>query len=109
MRESIGARLRSTRERRGLTIAQVSESIRVRSHYLQALENDDLSAMPSTAQARGFLRNYTEFLGLEINEGPAGNGIANAAFTFGRHQCPGASRCCQSTGASAHSADACPR
>ena len=68
MKESIGALLRRTRELRRLTIAQVSESTRVRSHYLQALESDDLSAMPSTAQARGFLRNYAEFLGLEIDE-----------------------------------------
>jgi len=68
MKDSIGALLRRTRELRRLTIAQVSESTRVRSHYLQALENNDLSAMPSTAQARGFLRNYVEFLGLEIDE-----------------------------------------
>ena len=68
MKESIGALLRRTRELRRLSIAQVSESTRVRSHYLQALESDDLSAMPSTAQARGFLRNYAEFLGLEIDE-----------------------------------------
>jgi cytoskeletal protein RodZ len=68
MKDSIGALLRKTRELRRLTIAQVSESTRVRSHYLQALEGDDLSAMPSTAQARGFLRNYAEFLGLEIDE-----------------------------------------
>ena len=68
MKDSIGALLRRTRELRRLTIAQVSESTRVRSHYLQALENDDLSAMPSTAQARGFLRNYAEYLGLEIDE-----------------------------------------
>ena len=68
MKDSIGALLRRARELRRLTIAQASEFTRVRSHYLQALESDDLSAMPSTAQARGFLRNYAEFLGLEIDE-----------------------------------------
>jgi len=67
MSESIGAALRTARERRHLTLAQVSEATRVRTHYLQALENDDLSAMPSAAQARGFLRIYSQFLDLDLN------------------------------------------
>ena len=64
MNESIGARLKQARELRRLTIQQVSEITKVRPHYLQALENDDLSAIPSVAQARGFLRIYAEFLEL---------------------------------------------
>jgi cytoskeletal protein RodZ len=67
MDESIGAKLRQAREQRRLTLQQVSETTKVRPHYLQALENDDLSAISSAAQARGFLRIYAEFLGL----GPA--------------------------------------
>ncbi len=66
MEDSIGAVLRRSREQRRLTISQVSEITRVRPHFLQALEDDDLSAIPSAAQARGFLRIYAEFLGLEI-------------------------------------------
>ncbi len=65
MSDSIGARLRQARELRRLTLLQVSESTRVRAHYLQALETDDYSAIPSAAQARGFLRIYTEFLELD--------------------------------------------
>lgn len=61
---SIGARLRAAREQRRLTIEEVSDATRVRAHYLEALESDDLSAMPSTAQARGFLKIYASFLGL---------------------------------------------
>ena len=64
MSESIGTRLRDAREKRQLSLQQASDTTKVRIHYLQALENDDLSAMPSTAQARGFLRIYAEFLGL---------------------------------------------
>lgn len=59
-------RLREAREKRQLSLQQVSDTTKVRIHYLQALENDDLSAMPSTAQARGFLRIYAGFLGLEV-------------------------------------------
>lgn len=68
MNEFVGTRLRQAREQRRLTLQQVSESTKVRTHYLQALENDDLSAMPSTAQARGFLRLYAESLGLNVDE-----------------------------------------
>jgi transcriptional regulator with XRE-family HTH domain len=64
MEESIGAKLKQARELRRLTLQQVSESTKVRPHYLHALENDDLSAISSVAQARGFLRIYAEFLGL---------------------------------------------
>ena len=64
MAESIGSKLKQRREARHLSIGQVAEQTRIRVHYLQALENDDLSAIPSMVQARGFLRIYSEFLGL---------------------------------------------
>jgi cytoskeleton protein RodZ len=68
MTDSIGARLKLAREQRHLTLAQVSESTKVRAHYLQSLENDDLSGMPSAAQARGFLRLYAGFLGVALED-----------------------------------------
>jgi cytoskeletal protein RodZ len=68
MDESIGARLKQARELRRLTLQQVSETTKVRPHYLQALENDDLSAISSAAQARGFLRIYADFLGLDLTD-----------------------------------------
>jgi len=64
--ETIGARLKQAREQRHLTLQQASDITKVRIHYLQALETDDLSAMPSAAQARGFLRLYTDFLGVNL-------------------------------------------
>lgn len=66
MSDSIGARLRAAREARRLTIEQVSEATKLRPHYLQALETDDFTAIPSAAQARGFLRLYAEFLELDM-------------------------------------------
>jgi len=68
MEDTTGARLKRARERRNLSLAQVSETTRVRPQYLQALENDDLSVVPSTAQARGFLRIYAEFLGIKLED-----------------------------------------
>ncbi|HET6845271.1 MAG TPA: helix-turn-helix transcriptional regulator [Anaerolineales bacterium] len=80
MSASIGAALRAGREQRHLTLAQVSEATRVRIHYLQALENDDLSAMPSAAQGRGFMRIYAQFLELDLEAliPPAAPAIATA-------------------------------
>lgn len=68
MLESIGQRLKKEREARYLTLEKASEVTRIRVIYLQALEADDYSALPSAAQGRGFLRNYAEYLELNIDE-----------------------------------------
>jgi transcriptional regulator with XRE-family HTH domain len=67
MSETIGQKLKSSREEKRLSLDQVSAATRIRPHYLEALERDDLSAIPSAAQARGFLRIYTDFLGLDAD------------------------------------------
>lgn len=64
--EKIGQQLRETREKLGLTLEEVERAIKIRPHHLQALEEGDLESMTSPAQARGFLRNYADFLGLEV-------------------------------------------
>lgn len=61
-----GEQLRAAREARKLSIAQVVQATRIRSYYIEAMEADDLSIMPSTVQARGFLRAYAGFLGLDF-------------------------------------------
>ena len=68
MPESIGQRLKQTREARYLTLERASEDTRIRILFLQALEADDYSVIPSAAQGRGFLRNYAEYLELNIDE-----------------------------------------
>ena len=68
MFESIGQRLKKERVARFLTLEQASEATRIRVVLLQALESDDYSVMPSAAQGRGFLRNYAEYLELNIDE-----------------------------------------
>ncbi len=67
MSETIGDKLKRAREARQLTLEQVAQTTRIRPRYLEALERGDLSAIPSNAQARGFLRIYAEFLGLDSN------------------------------------------
>lgn len=65
---TIGEQLKQARESRRLSIQQVVQAIRIRAHYLEAIEADDFSAMPSAAQARGFFRSYADFLGLNADE-----------------------------------------
>ncbi len=68
MTQTLGQKLKQEREEQRLTLEKASEATRIRAPYLQALEADDLSAMPSPVQARGFLRNYAEYLGLNIEQ-----------------------------------------
>ncbi len=67
MPESIGQQLKKEREARFLTLEKASEATRIRVVFLKALEADDYSVMPSAAQGRGFLRNYAEYLDLNID------------------------------------------
>ncbi|HSM71851.1 MAG TPA: helix-turn-helix domain-containing protein, partial [Anaerolineales bacterium] len=66
--QTIGQRLKTAREEKKLTLDKVFEDTRIRVSYLRALELDDLSSMPSPVQARGYLRNYAEYLGLDIDQ-----------------------------------------
>ena len=68
MSDSIGQRLKQARKERNLSIEKAEQLTRIRAHYIKALESDDYSGMSSAAQARGFLRNYSEFLGMNIDE-----------------------------------------
>ena len=65
--QEIGKTLREARERLGLTLGEVERATRIRAHHLVALEAGDLEALPSPVQARGFLKNYAEFLGLDVD------------------------------------------
>jgi len=62
--EDIGRKLREARERLGLTLSEVERTTRIRVHYLEMLESGEIDSIPSVVQARGFLKNYADFLGL---------------------------------------------
>lgn len=68
MPETIGQRLKKAREYRNLTLEKVEEATHIRLQFLKALEADDFSSMPSPVQARGFLRNYAQYLGLDLDQ-----------------------------------------
>jgi cytoskeletal protein RodZ len=61
----IGSTLRAARERQGLELGEVERSTRIRERYLAALEEERFELLPARAYAKGFLRVYADFLGLD--------------------------------------------
>ncbi len=68
MTRSVGTFLRAQREKRKLTLDDVYQSIKIHPKYLKALEQDDYSVFDGKVHAKGFLRVYSDYLGLSINE-----------------------------------------
>ena len=62
---SFGEALRAARLERGLTLHQVSASTHIRVDYLQALESENLSALPERTFARSFLNQYARELRID--------------------------------------------
>lgn len=60
-----GESLRKERELRGITLEEISEHTKVHTRFLEAIENDDLSALPAKAFAKGFLRSYARMVDLD--------------------------------------------
>jgi cytoskeleton protein RodZ len=63
-----GADLRAARERIGWSLQAIATAIRIRPHYLEALEAGHIDELPGNAYALGFLRTYSVALGLDPNE-----------------------------------------
>lgn len=61
----IGSSLRGARTRQKLELSQIEQATRIRSEFLQALENERFDLLPGTAYAKGFLRTYADYLGLD--------------------------------------------
>jgi len=61
----LGKQLRHAREARGLSLRQLEQATRIRVKYLRALEQGHLEALPTDVQLRGFVRNYSQQVGLD--------------------------------------------
>jgi transcriptional regulator with XRE-family HTH domain len=63
-----GPILRERREAMGVTLAEAEVATRIRQKYLAALESDEWDLLPGEVVGRGFLRNYSTYLGIEPTE-----------------------------------------
>ncbi len=94
----IGERLIQAREERGLSLEDAERDTRISRRYLQALEDETFDIIPAPVYARGFLRSYTQYLGLDTarmlarfpEQAPAGG--APAPRTPGGEQPPARGR-----------------
>ncbi len=64
----LGDSLRAQRERKGITLEQAADDTRIREKFLKALEEGDYQSLPGAVYTKGFLRNYAEYLDLDIEE-----------------------------------------
>lgn len=67
-RRIFGERLRRHRERRGITLASISESTKISTWLFVGLENGDCSRWPAGLYSRAYLRAYAEAVGLNADD-----------------------------------------
>lgn len=68
MTDELGERLRAAREEKEMSLDEVAAATRIPLNYLEALENESFDSFTSDLHARGFLRNYASYLGLDPDE-----------------------------------------
>lgn len=64
----LGERLRRERESQNISLAAAAAETRIRLQSLQALEEGQYERLPNDVVAKGFIRNYAQFLGLSPDE-----------------------------------------
>ena len=64
----VGNTLRQEREKRGLSIDQVSNATKISSAYINAIENEDIGHLPKKVYSVGFVRLYANFLSLDAEQ-----------------------------------------
>lgn len=63
--ETVAEQLRRTRQARGLKIEEAAKRLKISRRYLEALEKNRHTDLPSGVYGRNFLREYAIFLGLD--------------------------------------------
>jgi cytoskeleton protein RodZ len=64
--ETVGQDLRTARLRRGEDLATVSRALKIRKEHLEAVEEDRIENLPGKTYAIGFVRSYSNYLGLDV-------------------------------------------
>ena len=64
----LGERLRAAREAQGIALSQAAADTRILPRYIVALEDGDYQYLPGDVYARGFIRNYANYLNVAADE-----------------------------------------
>jgi cytoskeletal protein RodZ len=62
---SFGEELKRERELREISLREISESTKISLRYLEALERNDFEQLPGGVFNRGFVRAYSQFIGID--------------------------------------------
>ncbi|MBX6342733.1 MAG: helix-turn-helix domain-containing protein, partial [Thermomicrobiaceae bacterium] len=62
---NFGELLRQARAYKGVTLREAERATRINRQYLAALEQEEFADLPPLTYARGIVRNYAEYLGLD--------------------------------------------
>jgi cytoskeletal protein RodZ len=63
----IGSGLQETRLKKGLTLDRIADDTNISVRFLAKIENDDFSGFPGEPYVVGFIRNYSDYLGLDAD------------------------------------------
>jgi cytoskeletal protein RodZ len=66
--DAIGEKLKSAREEMGKSIEEIARETNIAKRFIVALEEEDFDAFPGEPYIIGFLRTYSETLGLSADE-----------------------------------------
>jgi len=67
MTEGLGNCFRSKREEMNLTLKEVENATSIRTLHLQAMEEGKVHQFLSTVYVQGFIKQYAQFLGLDLD------------------------------------------
>ena len=62
--KTVGQMLRTAREEKKLTLLDIEKGTKIRLKFLSAIESDEFGIMPSQSYVKGFVKNYSEYVGL---------------------------------------------
>lgn len=65
---SVGDILRTTRTHYGQSLSDIERALRIRSSQIEAIEKGDVESLPGRVYAIGFVRTYSEYLGLDAEQ-----------------------------------------
>lgn len=64
-RPDFGAKMRTVREERGVSLRQIADATKISIGALEALERNDISRLPGGIFSRAFVRSYAVEVGLD--------------------------------------------
>lgn len=63
--DSIGAALTKAREKKGVTVREAAEALKIMPYQVTALEAEDFSSFKASVFARSYLQNYCKYLSID--------------------------------------------